>query len=34
MKYYTYSTLAKFMKNFLLPTEIVLKTENEKAFIY
>ena len=23
-----YSTLAKFMKNFLLPIEIVLKTEN------
>ena len=24
----TYSTLAKFMKQFLLPTEMVLKTEN------
>ena len=25
---YFYSTLAKFMKHFLLPTEMVLKTEN------
>ena len=29
-----YSTLAKFMKFFLLPAEMVLKTENWKAFIY
>ena len=30
----TYSTLAKFMKNVLLPTDLLLKTENSKAFIY
>ena len=29
-----YSTLAKFMKNLLLPTDLLLKTENSKAFIY
>ena len=29
-----YSTLVKFMKNMLLPTDLLLKTENSKAFIY
>ena len=29
-----YITLAKFMKNLLLPTDLLLKTENSKAFIY
>ena len=28
LHYYNYSTLAKFMKKILLPTEMVLKTEN------
>ena len=30
----TYSTLAKFMNNLLLPTDLLVKTENSKAFIY
>ena len=30
----TYSSLVKFTKNVLLPTDLVLKTENSKAFIY
>ena len=29
-----YSSLVKFMKNLLLPTDLLLKTENSKAFIY
>ena len=29
-----YSTLAKFMKNVLLLTDLLLKTEHSKAFIY
>ena len=29
-----YSSLVKFMKNVLLPTDLLLKTENSKAFIY
>ena len=29
-----YSTLAKFMNNVLLPTDLLFKTENSKAFIY
>ena len=29
-----YSTLAKFMKKLLLPTDLLVKTENSKAFIY
>ena len=32
--YRTYSTLAKFMKKLLLPTDLLLKTENSKAFVY
>ena len=31
---FLYSTLAKFMNNVLLPTDLLLKTENSKAFIY
>ena len=29
-----YSSLVKFMRNLLLPTDLLLKTENSKAFIY
>ena len=31
---FNYSSLVKFMKNVLLPTDLLLKTENSKAFIY
>ena len=29
-----YSSLVKFMKNLFLPTDLLWKTENSKAFIY
>ena len=34
MHLHIYSSLVKFMKNVLLPTDLLLTTENSKALIY